>query len=433
MKKLDLWGIMERCIPGHEDVSTNNRSSTFSKQIAFLVLCCLSSTSYAYYEARPVIRMSEVLTSQQAQSVYHRVVDIELDGKFYHFHVDSDMGQYKISSLALFRNRVEEITTLAQAMSQFNQNDDGLSRELGGQFSIRADSAFDIISRPVESAANLAGQFADNLNETLTSETAETQSTYAYLQQESKDPVAAMHKRNVASQWGLDVYSSNLNVQAFLNTVSKARSAGRISTGTPTLRSQIRRPVKAADIAIEANTAFLLKSKSVSELQEINRELLTEMHINVDLVDNFLGQLAFSPTHKTRITHYLASIEGVRNRSAFIEAAGQAKDEVMALSFDESAMMLKYYHDEIVNLEKLFAGSEVLEAISTDNRIVYFVPIDLIYWSESTERLFNDLQSRATQSGFAVWELVTAGAVTEEARKQLAIRKFVVRDKFVNK
>ncbi len=431
---MKLKVITELCLPAYKNVIVNSRWNTFSKQLTFFVIiCCLSTTSQAYYEARPVIRMSEVLTSQQAQSVYHRVVDIELDGKFYNFHVDSDMGQYKISSLALFRNRIQEITTLAQAMSQFNKDGDGLSRELGGQFSIRADSALDIISRPVQSAANLAGQFADNLNETLTSETTETQSNYIYLQRESKDSVAAMHKRNIANQWGLDVYSSNLNVQEFLNTVTLARSAGRISAGTPTLRSQIRRPVKAADVMIEANTAFLLKNKSVSELQEINRTLLTEMHINVDVVDHFLLQMAFSPTHKTRITHYLASIEGVRNRSAFIEAARLAKDEVMALSFDESAMMVKHYHDEIVGLEKLFAGSEVLEAISKDNRIVYFVPIDLIYWSESTERLFNDLQSRAKQSGFAIWELVTAGAVTEEAHKQLAIRKFVVRDKFVNK
>ena len=71
-----------------------------------LLICLLPAQSWAYYESRPVIRMSEVLKPQQAQSVYHRVDDIELSGKFLEFHVESDMGSYKVRSMALFRHRI---------------------------------------------------------------------------------------------------------------------------------------------------------------------------------------------------------------------------------------------------------------------------------------------------------------------------------------
>jgi len=397
-----------------------------------LVFCLTANTVFAYFEARPAIRMSDVLTSQQAQSVYHRVVDIELNGKFYNFRIDSEMGNYDITSLAMFRTRIQEISTLAQAISEFSRKDDNLSEEIRGQFSIRADSAIDIISRPVESATNLAGQFADNLNETLSGLPDNATNTFGYHAQELSDPVASMHKRNIASQWGLDVYSTNLRVQEFLNTVTKARSSGRISAGTPSLRSQINRPLKAADIEIEAYTAFLLKSKSVRELHQLNRSLFIDMKINDEIVEKFLQHPAFSPRHKTRIAHYLDSLQGVRNRSAFVEAASEVDSEVMALAFDESAMMLKYYHDKVAKLEKLFAGSEMLEAISKDGRIIYFVPIDLIYWTETTEQLFDTLQNSAKQSGFTLWELVTAGSLTEEAAKALKQRSFTVREKFVN-
>ena len=405
-----------------------------SCRVVAFILCLTCVPVNAYYEARPVIRMSDVLSSQQAQSVYHRVEDIELSGRFYNFRVHSDMGSYNISSMALFRKRVQEISTLAQAMSQFNKKDEDLSDELRGQFSIRADSAIDIISRPVESAADLAGQFADNLNETLTGNTrhAET-SALDYMRRESSDPVAAMHKRNIASQWGLDVYSSNLNVQEFLNSVTRARSAGRISSGTPPLRSQIRRPAEAADIEFELNTSYLLKNKSVQELQQINTGLLNAMNINSSVAEQFLDHRAFSPRHQTRISHYLDAIKGLRNRGAFIEAALAVQDEVMALAFDESAMMLKYYHEEVAALAKLNAGEEVLEAVGTDRRIAYFVPVDMIYWSEETEKLFDSLQKRAMQSGFSSWELVTAGRLTDEARNQLVSRKFVVRETFVDR
>ena len=104
-----------------------------------------------------------------------------------------------------------------------------------------------------------------------------------------------------------------------------------------------------------------------------------------------------------------------------------------SLAFDESAMMLKHYHEEIGGLNKLNAGDEVLEAVGNDRRIAYFVPVDMIYWSEETEALFDSLQKRAMQSGFSSWELVTAGRLTPEARKQLQQRKFVVRETFVDR
>lgn len=406
------------------------------------VLCCMIlvqlllavSAVHAYYESRPVVHISDVLSSQQAQSVYHRVEDIELRGKFFGFRVESEMGHYDIRSMAMFRKRIQEISTLVQAMNQMNRENQDLSEEIRGQFSIRANSAIDILSRPVESASNLAGQFADNLNETLTGKGKRNQSSIpAYLPKEPADPVAAMHKRNVASQWGLDVYSSNLNVQQFLNLVTRARTGGRISAGTPTLRSEIRRPPRAADADVEANTYFLLKSQGVEDLNQLNGRVLKTMNINPASIDHFITHDAFSPTNQTRITHYLQAIEGLRNRGAFIEAALEAQDEVMALAFDESAMMLKHFHEEIAPLEKLFAGNDVLEAVTSERSIAYFVPVDMIYWSVETEKLFDSLQQRARDSGFSGWELVTAGRLTSEARKQLEKRNFVVRETFVDR
>ena len=424
---MPCWSVLKSKLPSFNQVTPAS--------ISGLLVLFASANSQAYYEARPVIRMSEVLTSQQAQSVYHRVEDIELDGKFYRFRVDSEMGNYTITSLALFRKRVQEILTLSQAVNQFEKENVQLSEEITGQFSIRANSAMDIISRPVESAANLAGQVANNLNDSLSRPAREstTSSRISYIAQESNDPVAAMHKRNIASQWGLDVYSNNLNVQQFLNAVTQARSSGKISAGTPSLQSQLNRPTKLADIEIETHTAYLLKSKGVQELRQINGALLQGMKISQEIAERFLSNSAFSPRHKTRITHYIDALRGVRNRSAFIEAAANIQSMTMAMAFEEVAMMLNYYHKKINGLEKLNAGNDVLEAISGEGRILYFAPVDMIYWSEETEKLFDSLRNRAEQSGFSTWELVTAGRVTEEASKELKKRKFVLRAQFVNR
>ena len=120
----------------------------------------------------------------------------------------------------------------------------------------------------------------------------------------------------------------------------------------------------------------------------------------------------------------------MRNRVSFLQASVGVNDEVMALAFEETAMMLKYYHDHIVTLQKLNAGNEVLEAVTSDSRILFFVPVDMIYWTEASESLFDTLRDRAKKSGFTSWELVTAGTITPEAENQLNQRQFNVRANF---
>jgi len=70
-------------------------------------------------------------------------------------------------------DRVNEITTLGEAIGQLEKQNEEFSDELRGQLSISADPGIEIISYPVTTAAGLAEQFADNLNETLTGVSAE--------------------------------------------------------------------------------------------------------------------------------------------------------------------------------------------------------------------------------------------------------------------
>ncbi|MFQ5658810.1 MAG: hypothetical protein ACE5GZ_00170 [Gammaproteobacteria bacterium] len=281
-------------------------------------------------------------------------------------------------------------------------------------------------------ATNLAGQITSNLNETLNATPRDTEVVFSYTGGESADPVTAMHKRNIASQWGLDVYSTNPKVQEFLNAVARARSAGIISSGSPLMGVRAGKSIKVINPELESGINALLKSKSIADLNLINNKLLEAMNIRQDIRAKFLQHAIYSPRHKTRITHYLNLLDGVRNRSAFIEASIGIEDESMALTFEEAAMMLAYYHQHIISLQKLYAGNELLQIITSDNRIVYLAPVDIIYWSERTERLFDGLLKKAGMAGFSSWELVTAGILTREARSQLKKRKFLIREDFIN-
>ena len=393
---------------------------------------CMAGAAWAYEDAPPP-DLSIILTPDLKKSPHHSVEEAQVNGRFYTFRLDSDFGQYVVPSLALLRIRAAEVATLSQAVSEFERRYRDLSEELHGQFSVRANNAIDILTRPVSTASDLAGQLADNINQTFTG-TAQAngaQPPPVYGAAEIDDPVIAMHKRNIAAQWGLDVYSSNPSVQQFLATVASARSAGRISAGAPSFITATPKRGSIEDAAIDAAVAGLLKSRSADELRGDNAALFARMQIASESSERFLQDSAYSPRHQTRITHYLNALDGVLNRAGFLDSALDAEDEGVALAFEQAAMMLLYYHRHVGRLQKLYSGKDMLQAITMDNRIISVLPVDIVYWSRHTERLFDGMLGRARQAGLSGWEVVVAGDVTPQARQGLQQRKFVVRERFV--
>jgi hypothetical protein len=387
----------------------------------------------AEFEEPAVPALSELLPAELRRSVHHSVEDVRIDGRFYSFSLDSEFGTYAVPSLALLRIRVREIETLSQAVNQFAPEEDQSRDEMRGQYSVSADSALDILTHPVSTAGDLAGQVAGNLNETFTGVAPGTApgSTQRPEDGGGNDTVLEMHRRNAAAQWGLDPYSSNARVQEFLDNVARARSAGRISAGTPTFLASTQRRLSVEDPVIDAGVAAELKTRNAAELRTEGAATLARIQVRADLVGRFTNHASYSPRHLVRICRYLEALEGVLNRSAFIEAALNAGDERMVLAFEEAAMMLVFYHRNVERLRKLHAGPAFLEALTVGNRIVYIAPVDLVYWSRSVAELFDQQLSRDRAAGLKGWEIVAAGTVTPTAARELGLRDYTVRDRFV--
>ena len=405
---------------------------TFHSRIIFVIILFSFSIASPAYEDIPEISLSEIVAPDEIQSVHHRIEEMQVVDNYFHFTVDSEFGIYRAPSLALLQIRVEEIKILGEAIAQFEKDKDTLD-ELPGQLRVSADSAMEIITNPLGTATNAAGQLARNINDTLSGVPVEMEieRQYGYDRNAALDPSTLMHKRNIASQWRLDVYSTNPKVQEFLNAVARARSSGRISSGTPALITASKRDRNAVDQEMEVRLSGLLKNKSPEELHEINGRLLKNMLMPVNLIDRFLQMAAYTPSQQTRITHYLDKLQGVFNRADFLEAATRVNSEQSALAMQESTMMLVRYQGHYGEIQKIHAG-ELLQAVTKDNRVISFMPVDIIYWSESTADTFNGELARARASGYAGWELITTGILTEEARKELGVRDFVIKERFLN-
>jgi hypothetical protein len=389
----------------------------------------------AVLPAEPALqpRLAEVLPPELRQSVHHTVEGVELQDGYYVFTVDTEFGSFVAESMPQLRNLVNETEVLSQAMNQFTQNNPQLEPELRGQFNIQADSAVDIITRPVATAAVLAGQLGGNINQALTGSPVviNEYQRVDFAAADSADPTAAMHKRNIAAQWGFDVYSSNPVVQNFLNTAARARSGGRISAGAPAFFNSRQVAARAADAGVDNDVGQLLKTETAMALAERNRRDLMGMQIPAATVEAFLAHPAFSPRYQTRITHYLSALDRVVNRAAFLDSALRSNSERGAVIHENLAMMLLYYHRHVAPLQKLHFGNNLLQAIHGNSSIVVLQPEDLIIWSADVQRNLDAVVQRAHDSGFRNLDLMAAGTVSPSAQVQIGARGFALRDHMV--
>lgn len=406
------------------------RISNLFAKTTFVILF-LSVTANAY-EDEPDVFLSNILTPELVNSLKHNVDSVRIQGGFYFFNVSSDYGDYEIASFEMLRERVREIYILGNAINQFTKREDSGPEQNRGQLVIRSDRALDIVTRPVSSASNLAGQIVDNLGETLDGPSPDVKKEFIYKGGESSDPVASLHKRNVASQWNLDPYSTNHKVQDFLNAVAHARSAGQISAGTAALNRHPVSGLKVDDELLEMEISRLIRRNNVQDLNNINKKTLEEINIKQELQQRFLQHPAFSPAHRTVICRYLGGLKDTANLDAFFETAvSQANMEFQALNFVNLAKTLVYYHTNEDRIKELLPGTGGIKALSGDASFLYFTMQDIVYWNENTETLYENMLNEINRLGSKQWYVISFGSFTQEAGTELQERHFFIQEKYI--
>jgi len=380
-------------------------------------LLVISSITWAdNNEAYPVINSNTVLSSEYLSSTYHRVESVDINNDFYHFVVESDIGYFDIHSLVLLKKRVNEIKTISRAINTYEQQDDEFSGRLRSQLSISGDSAVDLLRSPLNAASNLAGQLAGNLNATLAGEDPFVYQPERQASYEPKDPTTARHKRNIAFQLGLDMYTSNMKVQSFLNMVANARSAGKVSAGVG-LSNDI---VNGSDIGgMDFKIKFLIKNKTLTELDEHNRQWLSRIGISPALVNQFIKHPVLSATTKTVIAAYLSKLENVSRLDYFIKLVLTANDEVKASIYERLSQELWQYYNAVEKFTAFYNYKGQAAVITDSRRIIFFDTADLLIWSEFKQKQYEASAKHAESSGYKGWEIVSLGKISLLASQKI--------------
>ena len=120
------------------------------------------------------------------------------------------------------------------------------------------------------------------------------------------------------------------------------------------------------------------------------------------------------------------------NREVLIRAALTARSEAEALSYEVLSKMLAHYHDSVEPLSTLQFLADLPVAVSSSDRLLILMPVDVIKWDRRTDKLFGALSRRLSMAGHSSPELVVSGSLTDKTRKGLDRYGFSYREKFLS-
>ena len=129
---------------------------------------------------------------------------------------------------------------------------------------------------------------------------------------------------------------------------------------------------------------------------------------------------------------YLSEVAG---RSAVFSSALSARSEAEALSFEQYVRMLAVYHQDVGRLSRLnLDGGSMPAAVREDGGLVLVLPVDYFYWTQPWKKKFDAVGGTAVREKTGdppATELVVRGSISVRARKELAKRGVLVRERFL--
>lgn len=386
-------------------------------------LATVSHAGQARYETLHAARASEILPAPLVQSIHHRLREqVGFDGTHFVFDVESQFGVERVHSVPLLRLRLHEIHTMAQALTQFDADDEALARALRGRRGVGADSVVDILTDPVGTASQLASNLGDNLERTLSGAYLAPDAHEAGAQAQGPRADPGPYKRGVAAQLGLDVYSSNAAVQAFLDRVAAARASGRLGGSIATIAPAGRQgPIQRREVD-DLRFDAQLRRHTPAELRDLQARALAQAGVDAAIAQRFLGNPVLSPRHRTYLTGYLQLLAGVGNRGALIAAAASAGSEAEALGYQALARMLVHEHRDGAGLVRLDGDAPLPAALTGDGALLLLAPVDHVIWNADTEAVITALLARTAALGARGATLAITGTFSARARAAMEAR-----------
>jgi len=421
---------------------TKQTSILFLTMVLSVALPCVAQTpepfevrrAEAAFEELPELKASEILKPELLKGPHYVVRDpVATASGMNQFTIDSDFGLFEADGNEMLIQRLKEIDAIARLRDV--SRTDAFKKSLVAAAKSPLNSAKNIARDPAQAISNVPKgimKFLGRAKETVQNVgkgSGEDEGEGSRL----KDVMGySDKKRKIALQMGIDPYSTNTVLQKELDDVAWASWAGGFTFSVATF--PVSGPIGAALTVTNLNSTVdqLLREKSPSELEQINRATFRAMGASASDIERILHGGAFTPTQSTTFAVNLKSLKGVANRGAFVKIAAQkSTTEADALFCVHTAALMNQIHEKIP-IARITMLHDFPICVAKDGTIVVALQWDYAAWTSGAGSFTNDVQKLAAQSGKTPNVFVAlSGQVSPRLRQELEMRGFTLHDRLV--
>jgi hypothetical protein len=239
-------------------------------------------------------------------------------------------------------------------------------------------------------------------------------------------------KREIALGMGIDPYTTNTVLQKQLDDLAWASWAGGFSFTVATF--PISGPAGAVLTVTNLNSTVedLLREKSPSEVEQINRATFRAIGANASDIEQILHGGAFTPTQATTFAVHLKALKGVANRGAFVKAAAQkCTTEADALFCVYTAALMDQINQKMP-IARIVMLRDFPVCVAKDGTIIVALQWDYAAWTSGAASFTDDAQKLAAKSAQNAHVSVDlSGQVSPRLREELEKRGMTVQDRLV--
>ena len=388
----------------------------------------------AVFEELPELKASEILKPEFLKGEHYVVRDpVPTSAGMDQFTIDSDFGVFEADGNEMLLQRLKEIDAIAR-LQEVSRTDEFKNSLLAAAKS-PLNSAKNIARDPAQAISNVPRgimKFLGHAKETVEN-VGKGGNDDGGEGNRMKDAIGySDKKRKIALEMGIDPYTTNTVLQKQLDDLAWASWAGGFSFTVATL--PISGAAKAALTVTNLNSTVedLLREKSPSELEQINRATFRAMGASSSNIERILHGGAFTPTEATTFAVHLKALKGVANRGAFVRAAAEkSTTEADALFCVYTAALIDQINQKMPIARIVMLGDFPI-CVAKDGTVVVALQWDYAAWTSGAATFTDELRKLAGKSGQNAHVFVgLSGDVSPRLRQELEARGMTLQDRLV--
>jgi hypothetical protein len=341
----------------------------------------------------------------------------------YQFRVKSPYAVFDVTGTGALRKLEREIWAIGQ-LKQVTKSEAFL-KSLKDQAGKPLVFAKDVVTKPGETLSGIPKGVSRLFSNAATAITNTTDPS-----QESKAKellLIGSFKRDYATRFEVDPYSSNKVLQDELDKIGKAAAFGSwtASAAMIPISGTASSVITATSLAKSFNN--IVATEPPSRIRVINEEKLKEMGIADDLAKRYLDHLVYTPRQDLLLVDSLHRLGGATGRDAYLNAATVAADEVEANFFVNMAQILRGYHEKQSPITGITMVGPLTVAQTKAGAALIPFALDHGVWTANADKLSQGLKTSYRAPGFnGTFELWVSGTVSAKGKRELQARGFTV-------